>query len=196
MTATSDMTADRKAMVHAAMKLIDRRGEAVTKAALASETGSSRARIDALFPEETDLFAAIVDEWFAPDTAIMEEVVASDLSPRNKLYEFFARRFAVEKERYDADPALFALYVELGTANFDQVEGYIALADHYLAEIIAQAQAEGYFEGLKIDHALSLVNQMTMAYTSPALLMMIGPRLSTKKLSQIIDTMFAGLRAR
>ena len=194
MTATADIEDDRKRLVHKAMDLINRRGQAVTKGALASDTGSSRARIDALFPEEDDLFGAIVDEWFAPDTAIMEEVVASDLPPRDKLYEFFARRFRIEKARHDADPALFALYLELGTDHFDHVEGYIALADHYLAEIIAQGQADGYFEGLSIEQALSLINQMTMAYTSHSLMTMLAPRLNEVKLGQIVDTICAGLQ--
>lgn len=188
-----DLHNERGRMVRLAMDLIERRGDAVSKAVLAAEADTSRSRIDAIFPEENDLFDAILADWYAPDIAIMEQVIESDLPVQRKLYEFFARRFTREQERYRRDPAAFALYFELGHARFEQVRGYIDLADHYLSILVAEAQAEGFFAGLKIDKALSLINQMVICYTSPQFMMMLDERLTEKKLSQIIDTLFAGL---
>ncbi|MEX0342206.1 MAG: hypothetical protein AB3N06_06445, partial [Erythrobacter sp.] len=133
--------------------------------------------------------------WYSHDVAIMEEVVNCELPIQRKFYEFFCRRFLRERERYDEDPALFALYCELGAERFEQVRGYIDLADHYLSELIAQAQSDGYFANLPIDRALSIINQMVIAYTSPQVMTMIAPRLNEDKLAVIIDTMFAGLSA-
>ncbi|WP_209348874.1 TetR/AcrR family transcriptional regulator [Pontixanthobacter sp. CEM42] len=188
-----DLQSDRKRLVHLAMDLIERRGAEVGKTTLASEAQMSRSRIDAVFPEESDLFDAILEDWYAPDIAIMEEVVESDLPIERKFYEFFARRFARERERFREDPALFALYVELGTARMEQVRGYIDLADHYMSILVAEAQAEGFFANLKIDKAMSLINQMVICYTSPQVMMMLDERLTEEKLGAIIDTLFAGL---
>lgn len=190
-----DAEKERRRLAALALEVTERRGTEVTRVTLAHEAQVSRARIEAIFPAESDLFDAIVEDWFAPDIEIMEEVLASDLPIRRKFYEFYARRFVREQERYRRSPDTFALYCELGTARFEQVRGYIDLADHYLSELVAQAQAEGYFAGLKIDRALTLINQMVVCYTSPQMLMMLEDRLQLDKLAQIIDTMFAGLSA-
>ena len=177
------------------MELIERRGAAVDRNVLATEAGTSRARIEAVFPEDADLFDAIIEQWYAPDIVIMEEVVASDLPIQRKFYEFYARRFERDLARFQKDPATYALYCELGEAHFEQVRGYIDLGDHYLTVLIAQAQDEGFFAGLEIDRALTLINQMVVCYVSPQLMLILNERLALDKLAAIIDTMFAGLSA-
>ena len=184
---------ERTRLVRLAMKLIEQRGGEVTRSALTAAAGISRARVEQIFPEETDLFDAVIETWFAEPTAIMEEVLASDLPPNRKMYEFFARRFLLQRARFRADPAAFKVYCELGSTQFERVRSYIDLADHYLCELIAQAQAEGAFAGLAIDEALSLINQMTHPYTMAEILIYLDDRLSEVKLGRIVDTMFAGL---
>ncbi len=192
----SDFESERAGLVDLAMQLIERRGTEVTKAALAADTQMARARIDRLFPEESDLFDAVVERWFQPLVAIMEEVLASDLPPNRKMYEFFARRFIHQQDLYHANAASFALYCELGRARMEDIRTYVDLADHYLAELIAQAQADDYFPGLTIDQTLSLINQMVVGYTQPDVMMMMDGRLNEQKLARIIDTLFAGLSAK
>ncbi len=190
-----DLAKDKERYIALAMELIERRGAAIDRGTLASEAGVARSRIEAIFPEESDLIDGIVGQWYAPDIRIMEEVVASDLPIRRKFYEFYARRFERDKQRYTDNLELYALYLELGEAHFDRVRGYIDLADHYLTELIAQAQDEGFFGGLEIDRALTLINQMVACYTSPQMMMIIGDRLKPEKLAKILDTLFAGLSA-
>jgi AcrR family transcriptional regulator len=190
-----DPESERDRLVRTAMRMIEDRGDEVTRTALAAGASVPRARIEVLFPEETDLFDAIVERWFADHVAIMEDVLASDLPPNRKMYEFFARRFCLQRERFRADPAAFKVYCELGAAHFERVRSYVDLADHYLCELIAQAQAEGVFEGLAIDDALSLINQMVLPYTMADVLTYMEPRLSEEKLAKIVDTLFAGLSA-
>ena len=156
---------ERTRLLHVAERMIEERGDAVSIGALSVFAGVPRARVEAIFPDDDSLFDAVVETWFDEHTAIMEEVVASDLPPNRKMYEFFARRFRLNRERYRANPAAFKAYCELGAAQFERIRGYVDLADHYLCELIAQAQAEGAFEGLAIDRALSLINQMVLPYT-------------------------------
>ncbi len=189
----ADKDALRDELTERAMDLIARTGARIGKADLVADTRLSRARIDEIFPEDDDLFDAIVAHWYAHDIAVMEDVLASTLPIKRKFYEFFARRFTRERERYRKDPALFALYVEMGTEKFENVRGYIDLADHYLSELIAQAQDEGFFPDLTIDRALTLINQMVVCYVSPQLMLILEERLAEDKLAAIIDTLFAGL---
>ena len=124
---------------------------------------------------------------------VMEEVLATDLPPPRKMYEFYRRRFLINRERYREDPQNFTLISEMGAANFEKVRSYVDLADHYLAELIVQAQADGYFAGLEIDEALSLLNQMLSTYAIPDTIIYLGDKLTEDKLARIIDTIFTGL---
>ena len=146
-----------------------------------------------LFADYDDLFDAVAQTWFMPQMAVMEEVLSSNLPPQRKMYEFFRRRFVISRERFRADPEHFTILCEMGAANFERVRSYVDLADHYLCELIAEAQAEGFFAGLEIDEALSLINQMVSPYTLPDALIYLGPKLTEQKLARIVDTMFIGL---
>ena len=179
-----------------AMALMERTGEEVTRTRLAAELKVARARIDAVFPEEADLFEAVTAEWFAPKITLMDEVMASGLPPRRKLYEFIARRYLLMKQNLAEDPTSFNLYVELGERYFEYAQSYVDLGDHYLCEIIAEAQADGHLEGMDVDLARSVINQMVSNYLMPYSIAMMGDRLSEEKLAHIIDAVFDGLSAK
>ena len=183
----------RQRFAREAMALLERTGEEVSRMRLAAELGVARAKMEAVFPEEGDLLNAITAEWFAPKIAMMDEVMGTDLPPRRKMYEFFARRFALLRQNFEEDPATFRLYVEMGERYFEYAQSYIDLADHYLCELIAEAQADGYLEGMEVDEARSVINQMVISYIQPYLISAIGERLSEDKLGAIIDAIFDGL---
>ena len=194
MASTAGSIADeRRRAALLAKELAEERREEIRLADLAASGRISRRRLLELFEDDDDLFDATVELWFEPHVAIMEEVVTGDLPSNRKMYEFFARRFRVNSERYRADPAGFAAMCEAGAARFERVRSFVDLADHYLCELIAQAQADGFFPGLEIDQTLSLINQMVTNYTMPETLTYLDERLSDEKLARIIDTIFVGL---
>lgn len=176
-----------------AIALMERTGEEVSRTRLAAELGIARARVEAVFPGEGDLLEAVTAEWFAPSLAAMDEVMASDLPPRRKMYEFVARRFRLLRQSFRDDPATFNLYVEIGARYLEYARSYLDLADHYLCELIAEAQAEGHLEGLEVDTAMTIINQMVSCYLHPHMIAMIDTRLSEEKLALIIDSIFDGL---
>ena len=68
--------------------------------------------------------------------------------------------------------------------------------------LVREARARGLllqfnalFEGLAINDALSLINQMVLPYTMADVLTYMDERLSEQKLGRIVDTLFAGLSA-
>ena len=185
----------RSRFAREAMALMERTGEEVTRIRLAAELRVARSRIDAVFPEDGDLFDAITAEWFAPYIEIMDEVMASGLPPRRKMYEFFARRFVLLKQNFQDDPAVFRLYIEMGERYFEYAQSYIDLGDHYLCEIIAEAQAEGHLKDMDVDFARSVINQIVSTYLQPYSIAMLGDRLTEEKLAHIVDAIFDGLVA-
>lgn len=192
----TDIDAGREQLVGLAIALIEERGNsAITMTKLASAASMSTANLYRYFENRDAVIEAIAEYWFRPKVAIMEEVVASDLPPRRKMFEFFARRFNMMKREWERDPLAFATYIELGRENFEQVRSYVDLGDHYLSLIIGEAMAEGHFEGLSIDETLSLVNQMVSVYVNIGAMEMVMPRLTNEKLGRIVDAIFDGLSA-
>ena len=192
----TDLDAGRKELVELVIDLIKERGSsAITVNEIAARAGMSPASLYRYFDSKEALIAAVAEHWFAPKVAIMEAVVSSDLPPRRKMFEFFARRFTALKAEWDADPVAFATYVEIGQENFEQIRSYIDLGDHYLAEIIGEAMGEGHFAGLSVDETLSLVNQMVNVYVNIGAMAQLMHRLSEDKLARIVDAIFDGLSA-
>ena len=175
------------------LDLIRQRGTEISYNTAQTESGLTRSRFEWVFPDYDDLIDVIASVWLTDHMKVMEEVVASDLPPNRKLYEFVRRRFVISRDRFREDPEYFTMVCEMGAANFEKVRSYVDLADHYLCEVIVQAQADGYLAGLEIDEALSLINQMLSAYMIPDALIQLGDRLSEDKLARIVDTIFIGL---
>lgn len=192
----TDIEGGREALIDLVIELIEERGSTnLTVTELAARAKMSPASLYRYFESKEALIEAVAERWFQPKVAIMEEVINSDLNPRRKMFEFFARRFALMKAEWDRDPVAFSSYVELGKENYELVRSYVDLGDHYLAEIIGEAMAEGHFAGLSIDEALSLVNQMVNVYVNIGAMEQMMHRLTTDKLAMIVDAMFDGLSA-
>ncbi len=157
----SEHDATRARLVDLAQSIVEERGgSGLSLSELAARAGISQTNLSRYFDTREDLMEALADHWFQPMVAIMEDVLASDLPPRRKLYEFFARRFVLMRAKWEADPLKLQSYIEIGSDHFEQVRSYIDLADHYLGEIIGEAMSDGAFAGLDIDETISLINQM------------------------------------
>lgn len=185
--------AERERIAQLVLDLVKERGTEVSFAAAHTESGLARSRFEQVFEDYDDMFDAVAQTWLAPHMEVMEETLSADLPPVRKMYEFFRRRFVISQARFREDPEYFTAICEMGAANFERVRSYVDLADHYLCEVIVQAQADGYFAGLEIDETLSLINQMVGDYTLPDAVIYLGDKLTEEKLAQIVDTIFIGL---
>lgn len=192
----NDIETGQARLVEVACALIEERGgQALTMQEIGVRAGMSPANVLRYFESKEALLEAVAEYWFRPKVAMMDEVVASDLPPRRKMYEFFARRFVMMRDAYRADPVAHEMYVELGNDHFETVRSYVDLADHYLGTIIGEAMADGHFAGLDIDVTISLINQVVQPYCNIGLMRGMMDRLSEDKLARIIDAMFDGLSA-
>jgi AcrR family transcriptional regulator len=193
----TDIEAGRTQLLELVEGLIKQRGAvSVTLAELAAAAGMSPANIYRYFEDKEALFEAVAERWFAPKIRIMEEVVESNLPIRQKLHDFFARRFVHMRDEYGRDPNLFTSYMELGHEHFDTVRGYIDLADHYLAMVVSEAMDQGNLPGLSIDEAVSLINLMVQSFCNPELLPMMVHRATEEKLGLIVDAILGGLQGK
>jgi AcrR family transcriptional regulator len=190
----TDIEAGRQELLDLADEIVRRRGGIdLSMTELANAASMSPSNLYRFFENKDALMEAAAGRWFAPKIAIMEAVLAETLPSREKLYQFFARRFVVMRDDYRADPEFFASYLELGEQHFEVVRGYVDLGDHYLSLIVAEAMDEGHMPDLSIDEAVSLINQMVQPYCNPEALLHLDHKLSEDKLAKIIDTIFIGL---
>ena len=193
----TDIEATRHRLLEVVDDLVRQRGSAdISMTDLAAAAGMSPSNLYRFFENKEALLEAVAEKWFAEKIRIMEEVTASDLPVREKMYQYFGRRFALMVQQYEAEPDLLKSYLEIGNQYFEVVRGYVDLGDHYLALIVAEAMEQGHFEGLSIDESVSLINQMVHCYTNPDAIISIGTgKLKAEKLARIVDTIFAGLSA-
>jgi murein DD-endopeptidase MepM/ murein hydrolase activator NlpD len=148
----TDLDAGREQLIDLVIEIIEERGSAaVTVTELAARANMSPASLYRYYESKEALIEAVAERWFQPMMAMMEAVIASDLPPRRKMYEFYARRFVHLRAMWERDPVAFATYCELGEEHFELVRSYIDLGDHYLGTIIGEAMADGHFDGLEID---------------------------------------------
>jgi AcrR family transcriptional regulator len=190
----TDIEAGRQELLDIGDELVRKRGGVdLSMTELASAAGMSPSNLYRFFESKEAFMEAAAGRWFAPKIAIMEEVIETTLLPREKMYQFFARRFVLMRDQYRAEPDFFKSYLELGEQHFEVVRGYVDLGDHYLSLLVAEAMDDGYLPDLSIDEAVSLINQMVQPYCNPEALLYLDHKLSEAKLSRIIDTIFIGL---
>ena len=85
---------ERERLVGIALRIVEQRGgQALTMNELAARAGLSPTHLGRHFESKDALLVAIAEHWFRPMVAIMDDVMASDLPARRKMFEFFARRF-------------------------------------------------------------------------------------------------------
>jgi AcrR family transcriptional regulator len=191
----TDIDAGRTALLEVVDDLIRKRGAVdISMTDLAAAAGMSPSNLYRFFDNKEALLEAVAERFFAEKIRIMVEVTESDLPVREKMYQYFARRYLAMVEQYEAEPDLLKSYLEIGQQYFEVIRGYVDLGDHYLSLIVAEAMEHGYFEGLSIDEAVSLINQMVKCYTNPDALFTIGMvKLRVEKLATIVETIFRGL---
>lgn len=191
----TDIEAGRTALLEVVDDLIRKRGAVdISMTDLAAAAGMSPSNLYRFFDNKEALLEAVAERFFAEKVRIMVEVTESDLPVRDKMYQYFARRYLAMVEQYEDEPDLLKSYLEIGQQYFEVVRGYVDLGDHYLSLIVAEAMEQGYFDGLSIDEAVSLINQMVQCYTNPDALFYIGTtKLKVEKLAIIVDAIFLGL---
>ncbi|WP_033925653.1 TetR/AcrR family transcriptional regulator [Sphingomonas sp. 35-24ZXX] len=192
----NDHDAIRAQLMEAAEEMVRARGAInLSLSEVAAACGMSQSSFYRYFSSKEAFFEAIAGRWFEELNQIMEEVVASDLPPREKLFQFFARRVAVKRARYEADANLFRAHMDLGDEHWEVIRGYVDLADHYMAMILGEAMAEGYFAGYDLDHVISLTNLVVQPFCNPALMMDMMRTATPDNLRIVINTLFDGLGA-
>lgn len=190
----NDHAAIREQLMEAAEEMVRARGAInLSLSEVAAACNMSQSSFYRYFASKEAFFEAIAGRWFEELDQIMVDVIASDLPAREKLYEFFARRVAVKRARFEADPDLFRSHMDLGEEHWEVIRGYVDLADHYMAIVLGEAMAEGYFKGYDLDHVVALTNLMVQPFCNPFVMMDMIRTATPENLRIVINTLLDGL---
>ncbi len=189
-----DIDAMREQLLELCEDLVRERGAvSFTVSDLAHAANMSPSNLYRFFESKEAVWEAMAERWFRELNDVMEDIVASDLPVREKMFQFFARRLEIKRDRYEAEPDLFQSYMELGNEHFEVIRGYIDLADHYMAQIIGEAMADGYFDGLEIDDVVSLMNLMVQPFVHPDTTAKLWDHATAANLRLVINAILDGL---
>ncbi|WP_417622593.1 TetR/AcrR family transcriptional regulator [Parasphingorhabdus sp.] len=192
----TDVEATRTRIMDAADRMIQEKGAiSFTMTDLAGAVGMSPSNLYRFFESKDALAEAMAGDWFAELQEIMEALVSADIPVEEKLYQFFANRLVVQRARYEEDPELFEAYMDLGDEHFEVIKGYVDLADHYMASILAEAMEKGYFKGLELDAIVSLVNSMMQPFCNPRIMMQMMHVATEERLRIVINTILNGMQS-
>ena len=140
----TDIEAGRTALLEVVDNLVRKRGSVdISMTDLAAAAGISPSNLYRFFDNKEALLEAVAERFFEEKIRIMVEVTESDLPVRDKMYQYFARRYLASVEQFEAEPELLKSYLEIGQQHFEVVRGYVDLGDHYLAIIVAEAMEQG-----------------------------------------------------
>lgn len=103
----TDIEAGRIALLEVVDDLVRKRGSVdISMTDLAAAAGMSPSNLYRFFDNKEALLEAVAERFFTEKVQIMVEVAESDLPVRDKMYQFFARRYLAIVEQYEAEPDL------------------------------------------------------------------------------------------
>lgn len=138
-----DETAIREQLLATAESLLSYHGAGkVTVTEIAAACGMSQSNAYRYFPSKASLMAALAERWFADVEAMADEIIAREASPKEKLREILLATFQLKRARLEADPSLFAAYMELAAANAWAVEAHTNSRNEKITRLVRAHLAE------------------------------------------------------
>ncbi|KCZ98108.1 TetR family transcriptional regulator [Hyphomonas polymorpha PS728] len=133
-----DETSIREQLLSTAESLLSYYGAGkVTVTDIAAACGMSQSNAYRYFPSKASLMAALGKRWFAEVEAMTDEIIARYAPPREKLREIILATFQIKRARLEADPGLFAAYMELAAANAWTVSTYTEERNRKITALVA-----------------------------------------------------------
>lgn len=181
-----DETLIREQLLDTAESLLSHSGAGkVTVTDIAAACDMSQSNAYRYFPSKASLMAALAQRWFAEVEATMDEIIAQEVPPREKIREILLATFQHKRERHDADPALFAAYMDLARENVRTVAAHKAARD---SKILALVRAHCLAQGkrtAKADRMTQTLLDATVLIRDPSLILQYRADLTDERAERL-----------
>ncbi len=192
----TDIAAGRETLLAACDALIKCNGGAkLTVSAVAAACGMSQSNAYRFFPSKAALLETVATRWFEDVEDALAGVAESRGEPERALRDFVLTLLRLKRDRFDADPALFNAYVELGMRNMHVVERHVRRMHDLFAGIVARYLAA---HGLNhLDHAATtaLLEDMTVLFRDPRLIASHRHLCTDARANAVLDAALKALQA-
>lgn len=181
-----DEKAIREQLLATAESLLSYYGTAkVTVTDIAAACGMSQSNAYRYFPSKASLMAALGERWFAEVEAMTDEIIARKTPPREKLREIILATFQLKRARLEADPDLFAAYLELAAANIWTVEAHTKKRDKKIAELVYAHLAATGNRTARGDHITQTLLDTTIFIRDPNLILQNHAHLNDERAERL-----------
>lgn len=189
-----DAAAEKKRLLEAAERLLEAHGaRRLTVSDVAAACGMSQSNAYRFFASRKALLEALGDRWFAGIEMELGAIASSRDSPAEQLVRFVVRQYELKRARYEADPALFRSYLELGLANMAIVDRHLNRLHAHLEAIMQRCGEQGLLGGRTPGEAAELVEAMTARFRDPGQIVRFRDVDSARRAAEVAGLVLAGM---
>lgn len=187
----------REQMLQATEVLLKKYGPGrVTVSDVAAVCGMSQSNAYRFFPSKKALIEAGVTRWFKDIDAELDAIANSDDEPEACLLHFLLRLYELKRERYEADPELFAACMTLAEDNMEAVEVHLQRIHEMRLRIVERCIEAGVFKGTSSSELAKLIELLTVSFSNPWIIMEQSEKLTPEWVKTALATLIFGLKAR
>lgn len=186
-----DIDAIRARMLDAAETVLaESHGRRLVLSDVAARVGLSQSYAHRFFATKADLVAALGARWFAEVEVAARTAADEGPDPAAALRAFVLAILRVKKARHDADPTLFAAYLELAAGHRQVVAAHTARLSAILRDVLAaQVSAD------RLDAALEMVEDATAQFRVPSLIALYPERATKARARAVVAALQTALDA-
>ena len=163
-----DAPADARLVEIAAAHLRARGAPHVTIVAIAEEAGMSHANVYRYFPSKAALLEAVTQAWLTPLEQELRIVADAPDPAQDKIERMTAAIHRLYRDKSEADPALFKIFVEAVAAGRPAARRHRARLQSDLQRVVEEGIASGAFAIADQRRALTLIFDGLHRFLHPA----------------------------
>jgi len=189
--------ADRlEQILDAAENLLRRHGIAkMTVLDVAAALGFTHAAVYRYFPDKVALREAVAERWLQRISRPLVVIAERSGPAEDRLREWVRTLARLKRHKVLDDPQMFAAYSALAKSAAHVATAHVAELQHQLAGILEDGAAEGAFRLRDVSRAAAAVQNATLRFHHPQLLLPPAPLPTARELDSVLDLVISGLKA-
>ena len=183
-------------ILDAAENLLRRHGIAkMTVLDVARALGLTHAAVYRYFPDKVALREAVAERWLQRISRPLAVIAERPGRAEDRLREWARTLAQLKRHKVRDDPQMFAAYSALARGADRVATAHVAELQRQLARILEDGANEGVFRLRDIPRAAAAVQNATLRFHHPQLLLPPAPLPTTRELDSVLDLVISGLKA-
>ena len=156
---------------------------------VAAQAGMSQSYAYRFFADKDALVAAMAQAWFAEVTAAVRAAASAPEPAEARLLSFVLVQMRVKTARFDADPVLFAAYLDLAAGHMDAVLSHVAEMRAVLEALMTE-----WLGAERASSAARVFDDATRMFRDPYVIARMRGEVTEVRARDVVVAVLAGLR--